>query len=306
MFKLFKEPKSPEVEKQIETKVILEFMRHGEKDPNKTEPVKPDNEVRLTEKGRKMAQEKGEKLNPQKEVALGWGSPKVRTHETALHAILPEIDANASLEEMEEMIKKEQKIGKKLISDERLSFDFSKSSGAETIKEFKAGRYLPHLIEKSDQNAIDAGDKTSSTYSRFAGNVSEIIDRYAKVGDNFNRIASKNDKYQEFGNQLERYLGTHLGVAECFTAKVLEKIEGNAKRDEFIKSVGEGFKETEGIHLEIINNGNEQKIKITYPMNGSKENIEIDKSLIEEIIKERDEFEKLIDKNVAEKEAVEV
>ena len=273
---------------KIKTKIILEFMRHGEKENDKT---KSDEEVRLTEKGRMMAGEKGEELDPQKEVSLAWGSPKKRTQETALRAMFPDIDPNASLEDIEEMIREEQKFGKKLIVDERLSFDLSGPEGKEMLAAFKEGKYLQYLISESDKRAIELGDKTSSSYLRYAGNISEIINRYAKIGDNFNRIASKDDKYKEFGNQLKRYLATHQGVAEGFVAKVLEEAQGPEKRDEFISSVGSGFKETEGIHLEIQNNGNHQEITITYQLNGDKETITIDGNLIEKIIKEREIFE---------------
>ena len=282
---------APENEQRVKTKIILEFMRHGEKENDKT---KSDEEVRLTEKGRMMAGEKGEELDPQKEVSLAWGSPKKRTQETALRAMLPDIDPNASLEDIEEMIREEQKFGKKLIVDERLSFDLSGPEGKEMLAAFKEGKYLQYLISESDKRAIELGDKTSSSYLRYAGNISEIINRYAKIGDNFNRIASKDDKYKEFGNQLKRYLATHQGVAEGFVAKVLEEAQGPEKRDEFISSVGSGFKETEGIHLEIQNNGNHQEITITYQINGNKETIAVSRDLIENIIKDREEFEKKI------------
>ena len=279
---------APENEQRVKTKIILEFMRHGEKENDKT---KSDEEVRLTEKGRMMAGEKGEELDPQKEVSLAWGSPKKRTQETALRAMLPDIDPNASLEDIEEIIREEQKFGKKLIVDERLSFDLSGPEGKEMLAAFKEGKYLQYLISESDKRAIELGDKTSSSYSRYAGNIAEIVSRYIKIGDNFNRIASKDGKYEEFGNQLERYLATHQGVAEGFVAKVLEEAQGPEKRDEFISSVGSGFKETEGIHLEIQNNGNHQEITITYQLNGDKETITIDGNLIEKIIKEREIFE---------------
>ena len=282
---------APENEQRVKTKIILEFMRHGEKENDKT---KSDEEVRLTEKGRMMAGEKGEELDPQKEVSLAWGSPKKRTQETALRAMFPDIDPNASLEDIEEMIREEQKFGKKLIVDERLSFDLSGPEGKEMLAAFKEGKYLQYLISESDKRAIELGDKTSSSYLRYAGNISEIINRYAKIGDNFNRIASKDGKYEEFGNQLERYLATHQGVAEGFVAKVLEEAQGPEKRDEFISSVGSGFKETEGIHLEIQNNGNHQEITITYQINGNKETIAVSRDLIENIIKDREEFEKKI------------
>ena len=285
---------APENEQRVKTKIILEFMRHGEKENDKT---KSDEEVRLTEKGRMMAGEKGEELDPQKEVSLAWGSPKKRTQETALRAMFPDIDPNASLEDIEEMIREEQKFGKKLIVDERLSFDLSGPEGKEMLAAFKEGKYLQYLISESDKRAIELGDKTSSSYLRYAGNISEIINRYAKIGDNFNRIASKDDKYKEFGNQLKRYLATHQGVAEGFVAKVLEEAQGPEKRDEFISSVGSGFKETEGIHLEIQNNGNHQEITITYQINGNKETIAVACEIIEKIIQERGDFEEKIIKN---------
>src|SRR3989337_413961 len=92
---------APENEQRIKTKIILEFMRHGEKE-------------------RMMAKEKGEKLDSQKEISLAWGSPKKRTQETALRAMLPNIDPNASLKDIEEMIREEQKFGKNSIVDDRL------------------------------------------------------------------------------------------------------------------------------------------------------------------------------------------
>lgn len=293
---MFKEKIFSEKEGPVETKIILEFMRHGEKDPNKTEPIQTDEEVRLTEKGRKMAQDKGKEFDPQSEVSLAWGSPKQRTQETALHAMLPEISENATLEEMKEIIKEEQKVGKKIAEDSRLSFTLEGPAGKEMLQAFKEGKYLQFLIESSDKRAIELGDKISSTYFRYAGNIAEILNRYTKVGDNFNKIASSKDDYEKFGNQLERYLVTHQGVAEGFVAKVLEKTQGAEKRDEFINSVGGGFKETEGIHVEINNKGDEQEISITYSLNGNKETVKIDKELLEEIIEDRKMFEKEVNK----------
>ena len=287
---------SPEKEKKIETKIILEFMRHAEKENDKT---KIDKEIRLNEKGRKMAQEKGETLEPQKDVSLAWGSLKKRTQETALRAMLPEINENASLEEIQEIIAQEQKIGKKLIEDERLDFDLSGPEGKEMLAAFKEGKYLPYLINESDKRAIELGDKTSSSYSRYAGNIAEIVNRYAKICDNFNRIDSKSDKYEEFGNQLERYLASHQGVVEGFVAKVLEETQGAEKRDEFIASLDGGFKETQGIHVEVINNGDEQKISISYKIGDNEEILEINSELLEKIIKEREGFEKEVENQIS-------
>jgi N-formylglutamate amidohydrolase len=291
-----------EQEKQIETKIILEFMRHGKKEDDKT---KTDEEIRLTEQGRVMAKEKGESLNPQAGVALAWGSPKKRTQETALHAMLPDISINQTLEEIEEFISKEQKYGKKLVVDERLSFEIDGPEGKEMIEAFKAGRYLQYLVNESDRRAIDLKDEISSTYSRFAGNIAEIIHRYSVIGNNFNNIASKKDDYEKFGNQLERYLGSHQGVVEGFVAKVLEETEGNEKRDEFINSLGSGFTETEGIRVEVVNTGKDQKIIINYKINEQNKSLEISKELLEKIIKDRHEFEKKIVKKTNNQENLE-
>ncbi len=285
--------KMPEQEGEARTKVVLEFMRHGKKEGDKT---KLDEELLLTEEGREQAHDKGMELSPQIEVSVAWGSPKKRTQETALHVALANegIDPKASLEEMEEEIAKELKVGKKIIEDGRLNFNLSGPEGKEMLAAFKEGKYLPFLIENSDQRAIETGDKVSSTYIRYAGNIAEIIGRYVKIGNNFNRIASKTDKYEKFGNQLERYLASHQGVVEGFVAKVLEKTAGAEKRDEFIKSVGGGFQETQGIHIEIENKGSDQAVSMTYEINGDKETLEIDRKLLEDIIEERRLFEEKI------------
>lgn len=155
------------------------------------------------------------------------------------------------------------------------------------------------MSEKSDQRAIDLGDQISSSYSRFAGNISEIIERYAKIGNNFNRLAGDTDKYENYGNQLERYLATHQGIIESFIAKVLEKTRGIEARDEFVKVIGESFSETQGMHVEISNQGDNQTISIDYEIpdedgNQRTETLKIDKELLKKIIEERDQFEKKV------------
>lgn len=305
MFKFFKGEKSPEGEKQIETKVILEFMRHGKREygldaEGKLDVIKDANlDLRLKPEGRQQAYNRGKELNPQAEVAVGLGSERVRSQETAYQAMLAneDISPDDTLEEVEEKISKQLKVGKKMIVDNRLNFVDSGPIAPEGKKAYVEKRYMDWVINDSDRSAMEKNDIESTTYTRMAGNVSELVLRYTKVGDNFNRIASKTDKYEKYGNQLERYLGTHQGVTESFVAKVLEKIGGVEKRDEFVKSIGGGFGETQGIHLEIINSGNEQEIKIDYEINGKKESVKIDRSILRDIIEERKEFEEVIAKN---------
>jgi len=282
-----------EKELKIQTRVILEFIRHGEKDVNSS---KWDKKRRLTEKGREMAQEKGHQLNPQSEVSLGWASRRERTQETVLHSMLPDIDKNATMEDMEKLITEEQKFGKKIIIDPRLDFILGIPGDEEAMRASKDNRGLRYLIEKSDLKAIETNDKISSTYTRAAANISEIIYRYVKIGGTFNRLALNNPrKYENLGNQLERYLGTSQGTVECFVAKLLEEIYGIEKRDEFLDSLGNGFGETQGIRVEFINDGNEQKIVVSYELNGKKEIITLNLSDLEKIMDERNALEQKID-----------
>lgn len=284
-----------EPKEKIQTKVILELMRHSKKE---TDPSKTDEEILLTGEGRALATERGRELQPQPEVSMAYGSPKKRTQETAARAMLVESidDPDADLEAIEEMVRDHLKYGEKIREDERLSFDLSGPMGQEMLTAFKAGEYLPYLIRKSDQRAIETKDTVSTTYLRQAENVAELVKRYAQVGNNFQKLAERTDKYEQFGNQLERYMGTHQGVAECFVAKVLEKIQGNAERDAFIESIGTGFGETRGIHIEIVNTGDEQKIVMMYPVKNKEgieeqQSVEFSAKLLDEIIEERKEFE---------------
>lgn len=282
-----------EKELKIQTRVILEFMRHGEKDMNSS---KWDKKGRLTKKGREMAQEKGNELNPQPEVSLGWGSPRERTQETVLHAMLPDIDVNATMEDIEKIISEEQKVGKKMVIDSRLDYVLGGPPDEESLKASKENHGLSYIVEKSDSKALGMGDKISSTYTRAAAGIAEIISRYIKIDGNFNKIALNDPKkYSGLNNQLERYLGTSQGTVESFVAKLLEITQGIEKRNEFLEVLGNGFGETKGIHVEISNNGDEQKISASYELNGKKEYIVIDENILNKIIAERDEFERKID-----------
>lgn len=243
-----------------------------------------------------MAQEKGNELNPQPEVSLGWGSPRERTQETVLRAMLPDIDKNATMEDAKKLIAEEQKFGKKMVVDPRLDYVLANPPDEESLKALKENHGLRYIFEKSDSNALEAGDKISSSYMRAAANIAEIINRYIKIGGNFNRIASKDsEKFSDLNNQLERYLGISQGTIESFVAKLLEMTQGIEKRNKFLEEIGNGFGETKGIHIEILNNGGEQKISISYELNGKKEHIAIDKDILKRIIAERDEFEKKVD-----------
>jgi len=288
-----------EREPKLQTMVILEFMRHGEKDMNSS---KWDKKRRLTEKGKEMSQEKGHELNSQPEVSLGWGSPRERTQETVLRAMLPDIDKNATMEDVEKIIAEEQKFGKKMIFDPRLDYVLANPPDEESLKSSKENRGLRYIVEKSDSKALEAGDKISSTYTRAAANIAEIISRYIKIGGNFNRIAlNAPEKYSDLKNQLERYLGTSQGTIESFIAKIIEMTQDAEKIDEFLEKIGNGFGEIKGIRIEILNDGDEQKIFVSYELDGKKEIIKVDENVLNKIIAERDEFEEKINEKSKQK-----
>jgi hypothetical protein len=292
-------PKPAERQEEKVTKVVLEFMRHGKKE---ADPSKPDEKIRLSEPGRAQADARGAALDAQPEVALAVGSQRERTQETAARAMLPEyVDADMTLEDIEAMIAEKSKhgeYGKKILEDPRLNFDITGPAGKLGEVAFKAGRYLQWVITESNQQAKEMHDTVSTTFARQAGNVAAIVRKYAGVGDAFQRIASASEKYEEYGNQLERYLGTHSGVSESFVAKVLEKVSGEEAKDEFLRSAGSGFAETKGIHVEIVNKSTDQVIDLSYPVtdeNGEEtmKSVSFTRDILDEIIQEREEFDRI-------------
>lgn len=295
-------PESLESKEQfpiVDTKVVLEFFRHG----NKARVDVPDHEIPLSEKGRAQAGTKGKDLHPQAGVALGWGSPRLRTQETAYRVMLADNDMTSamSLEEMKAKVKEEMGgVGKKMIEDERLNFTVDGVVGQAAEKAYAEGRYLEWLLKESDTLALETKDTGSSVAIRLASNIAEICKRYVDVGKNFNRLVAGINKYEDQGNQLERYLGTHQGVMESFVAKVLGKTKGAEERDRFFAAVGAaGFSETQGVRVVVNNHGSEQYIVFEYPVKEGeelkKETVQFGQEVLDSIIDERKAFEAAIE-----------
>jgi broad specificity phosphatase PhoE len=284
---------SPEVEKKIETKIILEFMRHAKQEKE----GKWDKKKRLNEEGKSQSVKKGKEVNPNAKVSLAIASSRERAQETAYRVMLANegIDSKIkTMEDVESLISDELKVGKKMKIDARLDSVIDGPIGKFYNEADNQGRFLQWAVNESDSQAIEYGDGKTLTYKRAAGNIAEIIRRYLEIGRNFNGIVLKRGE-QEVGNQLERYIATHQGVGELFLAKVLELKENAKKRDEYLKSLGEGFRHTEGFRIGIINKGSEQSIYMTYRnAEGKEEKIEIKKELLEEIIKDKDKLEKAV------------
>jgi hypothetical protein len=283
--------KQAETEKPLETEVRLEIFRHSKKE---NAPDKPNMEVRLTPEGRELAHEKGKDFNPDINVSVAGASPFDRTAETAMLIMgvnEEKIKVDDSLAEMDKKISEEIKFGKKIFRDERLGLDLvnNKEEGMAAIK---AGNYMEWLANRSDEKAILMGDVESTTYLRQAGNVAYFVDRYSKIGNNFNKLAAeKNKDGVEFPNHLERYIGTHQNVAEAFVSEVIRLQDSPEAQQKFVKDVKNCWAETEGISLRILNKGKEQSIALSYKDQGESKEIELQSETVKKIISCRNTFE---------------
>jgi hypothetical protein len=291
----------PEAAPRIRTKVVFELMRHGKREKHPDKALDGGPELRLTPEGRAQADERGKQINLQPEVSLAWGSPRQRSQETAYRVMLAneDIGPDDTLEEIEAKIKEQVPYGKKMIVDKRLDFHDDGPIAEDGKAAYHEGRYMQWVIGQSDSDAIAQHDTKSSTFTRMAGDEAEILQRYVQVGNNFNRIASKDPgKYEKFGNLIGRPIGTHQGNVESFVAKVLEKVQGEEAKQTFLESVGGGFAETQGVHIEIINEADgTQTISMTYGLTDPKtgevhdEEVKFDPSVLDGMVDERKQFD---------------
>jgi len=281
-------------EKKLETRIVLEIMRHAKQEKK----GKWDKKKRLTEEGRSQSMKKGKEVGPNARASLAIASPRERAQETAYRVMLANEGINPetkTMEDIESLISSELKVGKKMKVDGHLDSINDGPIGRFYNEADNKGKFFQWAVNESDNQAIEFGDQKTLTYKRAAGNIAGIVSRYLEVGSNFNRILSKKDEHKKVSNQMERYIATHQGVGELFLAKILELTGNTEKRDEYLKSLGEGFGHTEGLKIEILNKGSEQSIYMTYRnVEGEEEKIEIKKELLEEIIKDREDFEKSI------------
>ena len=166
MFKeqiIFENKKNEERIKDYTSKIELVFMRHDEKENDKT---KSGEEVRLTLAGKMHAKEKAEQDDIRQLVA--FGSPRKRTQETAglvMSGKLEEITGMETLEELKEKLDKDLplKSGSKIRVDDRLNFeaDFTSNYGKKVLDAVKNEKYLKFLVEDSDRLAREENDDKS-------------------------------------------------------------------------------------------------------------------------------------------------
>ena len=271
------------------TKIELYFFRHDDKG---SADGKTDQEVRISEKGRKHAASFAEDNSIDQSVA--FGSPRIRTKETAALHMAGKMFTEEELEEsnytMDKLIKK---IGpNKIATDERL--DFFLGNNDRFMEEVKAsfgqGTFLKFLVERSDELAKEIEDDNVGSYSRVAASIAKIVKKYLTIAPRFEELVKENS--EKYGRVMKRFMGTHQTTSECFLAKVIEKTDGVEARDAFVRSLNnQGFNPSEGFECDVVtNNDGKTTVHIKFEKLGTKEKAgfvfdrDINISTIDEII----------------------
>ncbi len=249
MEKLESVPSPENMEKA--SRIVLHFLRHGKKGK-----AENDYEVRLTPEGRKEAVGKAAETNVSQ--AMAFGSPRKRTQESAalmMAGAEDDITGDESFEELAQKLNEGIKVGSKIFADKRLDFTIDESSpaGQKEMEAYTSKRWMPFLINESDNLAKVLDDKGISTYSRMAGAVADIVRKYIEVEGRWHGLV--NDEGKKYDEMLERFLGSHQGVTESFLSKIIEKTQGSLERDKFVAAVNnQGFDFLEGFDVEIKKN----------------------------------------------------
>lgn len=257
-------PEIKERAERVTSQIELHFVRHGEKENDKT---KPDEMIELTETGRSQAVAKSKDDDITQSVS--FGSPRVRTQQTAglmMSGGLDGITGEESLEELKAKLNKGLAVGSKMAVEKRLNFnlDLSKEYVKQAMEASAKNEWLKFLVEQSDDLVISLNDAESDSYSRIAGRVAEIVKKYLDIAPRFDKLAQDEKKTVE--DTLKRFLGTHQGIGESFLAKVIEKTKGVSMRDAFVSALGnQGFGYAEGFDVQIETvDGKKQTLRISF------------------------------------------
>lgn len=290
-------PESQEGEPKPAT-IRLEFFRHDQKTQESALGSREeDQEVRLSPEGRQHATEEGQQKNPHSETSIAYGSPRKRSSETSMRQMLANesgVTEEMSLEDIRALVGENIKVGRKDVVTKLLDFDVDSNEQFNAVATEHYGEKndaLNWLRTESDDLVRQLNDKDSSSYSRMAGNVAELVQKYAQIHPRWKKIVERDpQKYSQYDNELQRHLGSHLSVTESFLMKVIEKTEGSGAVDEFVSSLSNrsGFSYSEGYSVEISNDGNELQLTVHFKDKEWK----ITPVIIEEIIKERDELDR--------------
>ncbi|MEO6077170.1 MAG: hypothetical protein ABIP54_00085 [Candidatus Andersenbacteria bacterium] len=281
--------------------IRLEFFRHDAKTAEATAgPRSEDADIRLTLEGRNHAKEQGKEKDPHPETSIVYGSMRDRAMETSLRHMLANderVTNESSLEDMRALVGSNISKGRKDIATQLLDFEM------EGNPEFNKVAYehyidkkdlLDWLWKESDRTVRDLHDKESSSYSRMAGNVAELINKYINIFPRWQKITeSESEKYAQFNNELQRHFGSHQSVLESFLMKVIQKTDGEEAVSDFIGSLKSrnGLDFSEGFSVEIEGGAEQEEVKVTFRDNQWK----VDRTTIREIVAERDELDESIE-----------
>ena len=277
-------------EKIPQATIRLELFRHDDK--AKAKEGQTDQEVQLTEKGRKHATEVGKGKNPQPKVGLAYGSRRIRSTETALRQLLANenIGENDSTEDIMNKIRGEIKMGRKNIESELLDFIMEGEYNKIALTHFTEIKdFIPFLYEESDALVRKFKDSKSTTYTRAAGDVATLIKKYIKILPRWDKLTKeKPEEYAKYGNELQRFMGSHQSIFECFLLKVAEKAEGpkGVERVMALFPSKNGFGFSEGLTVRLIPKENEIAVEVTC----KDQKWELTPKQIDEIIDEKDKL----------------
>lgn len=256
-------------QEKYSSRVLLHMFRHEEKGKD---PDKANDEQLLTEAGKKRALEQGKQYeaNP---TAVAIGSQLPRAQETAGLVLagaqdVKDVTGTETLDQLRAKLDKERKIGTVIGVDPRLGFFYDNAKYQEIADgAYNDKRGIEFMVHESDSLAEKLGDSKSTTYNRAGANGAEVLEKYAHISKNYDKLIQDPAKAKEYGKVLERYLGSHMGMADVFLTKLVEKVSGVAERDKLMAALqGHAFGYREGFDIEIdtIPGQDEPQIRVKY------------------------------------------
>jgi len=258
----FENPKNKTESQELKpAKIELHFFRHSIKETNDV-TLPNDEAVKLSKAGKYLAIKKSFG-NVNLDQAIAFGSPRVRTQESALLMMVGKKDTitgSESLDELKEIINQDLKIGSKIGIDERLNFTDSNDTavGKAMNDAYALGKYVQFMVDQSDKLAKETHDESGANYSAKAAQVAKIIIKYVGIIPKWQKLVS--DESKGYTDTMERYMGTHASVSEAFLAKAIEITEGVDARDKFVAEYPNGFDYLEGFEADIIQEPNKNPV----------------------------------------------
>lgn len=236
---------------EVKRRISVEVFRHGPKAKRTIEGH--DALVPLTPGGLEHAFEAATKLgvnNPVRIVA----STRKRVIQTALliwanvAKITKEVALKKTVDELSDLANKALNKGQNttrrmMVTDDRLNFDYEShdsfsDSFYKAYEQLQENKTLDWQLEQSDQLVLDLAKKEPnegllkvSTYTRFAGDMAEMINRYVRAMDKL-KVLKKNEDFD-----FDILMGSHSQNLECFLMRLIEIKEGRPALEEFFKTV---------------------------------------------------------------------